>query len=41
MPTIAQTIALLICSNLFMTMAWYGHLRNLAGSPWWIAVLVS
>jgi hypothetical protein len=32
---------LLTCSNLFMTFAWYGHLRNLAGSPWWIAALVS
>ena len=32
---------LLTCSNLFMTFAWYGHLRNLAGSPWWIAALIS
>lgn len=35
------TIALLIASNLFMTFAWYGHLRTLRGSPWWTAVLVS
>jgi uncharacterized protein (DUF486 family) len=33
--------ALLTLSNLFMTFAWYGHLRNLAGSPWWVAALVS
>jgi uncharacterized protein len=33
--------ALLTCSNLFMTAAWYGHLKNLSGSPWWIAALVS
>ena len=28
-------------SNLFMTFAWYGHLKNLGGRPWWIAALVS
>ncbi len=33
--------ALLTVSNLFMTFAWYGHLRHLAGQPWWIAVFVS
>ena len=33
--------ALLTFSNLFMTFAWYGHLKNLAGSPWWAAALVS
>jgi uncharacterized protein len=32
---------LLVCSNVFMTFAWYGHLRNLADRPWWIAALVS
>ncbi len=32
---------LLTCSNLFMTFAWYGHLKNLAGSPWWAAALIS
>ena len=35
------TALLLICSNLFMTFAWYGHLKNLAASPWYIAALVS
>ena len=32
---------LLTCSNLFMTFAWYGHLKHLAERPWWIAALVS
>ena len=32
---------LLVFSNVFMTFAWYAHLRNLADRPWWIAALVS
>jgi len=32
---------LLTCSNLFMTVAWYGHLKHLGGKPWWIAAFVS
>ena len=36
-----QTIGLLIASNVFMTIAWYGHLKNLAASPWYVAALVS
>jgi uncharacterized protein (DUF486 family) len=32
---------LLTCSNVFMTFAWYGHLRNLSSKPWWIAALLS
>jgi uncharacterized protein (DUF486 family) len=32
---------LLVCSNIFMTFAWYAHLRNLANRPWWIAAMVS
>lgn len=39
--TIAVVVSLLIVSNVFMTFAWYGHLKNLAKSPWLIAVLVS
>ena len=35
------TIALLACSNVFMTFAWYGHLKNLNAKPWIIAALVS
>ena len=36
-----KTILLLICSNVFMTIAWYGHLKNLSSKPWWIAALAS
>ena len=34
-------VLLLVCSNVFMTFAWYGHLKNLSTSPWYIAALVS
>ena len=36
-----RTTALLICSNVFMTFAWYAHLRNLSGRPWYVAAVVS
>jgi uncharacterized protein (DUF486 family) len=39
-PALACAL-LLTGSNLFMTVAWYGHLRNLADRPWWVAALVS
>ena len=39
-PALACAV-LLTLSNLFMTFAWYGHLKNLSGSPWWFAALVS
>jgi uncharacterized protein (DUF486 family) len=35
------TTLLLIASNVFMTFAWYGHLKNLGQSPWYIAALIS
>jgi len=35
------TVVLLTASNVFMTFAWYGHLKNLRGRPWIIAALVS
>ena len=35
------TALMLAVSNLFMTFAWYGHLKNLASSPWYVAALVS
>lgn len=35
------TVALLICSNVFMTFAWYAHLRELNNKPWIVAALVS
>jgi uncharacterized protein len=41
MPVIAKTAALLLISNLFMTFAWYAHLRNLAQRPWQVAALAS
>ena len=41
MPVLLQTSLLLIASNVFMTFAWYAHLRNLNDKPWWIAALVS
>lgn len=36
-----KTISLLLLSNIFMTFAWYGHLKSLKASPLWIAILVS
>jgi uncharacterized protein (DUF486 family) len=36
-----QTVGLLMLSNVFMTVAWYGHLKELASKPWWIAALIS
>ncbi|MFA5960306.1 MAG: DMT family protein [Tatlockia sp.] len=39
--TYAYTILLLVCSNAFMTFAWYAHLKNLNNKPLWIAILVS
>jgi uncharacterized protein len=38
---ILTTIGLLACSNIFMTFAWYAHLRELSGKPWIIAALIS
>ena|GEM_PF-5344129 len=36
-----KTVALLFFSNIFMTFAWYGHLRDLRQKPLWVAILVS
>jgi uncharacterized protein (DUF486 family) len=41
MPAIVPTTLLLIASNVFMTFAWYAHLKNLASRPWYMAALVS
>ena len=41
MPTIFRTVALLTLSNVFMTYAWYGHLRTLADRKWYVAALAS
>jgi uncharacterized protein (DUF486 family) len=40
-PIIVQTVGLLTLSNIFMTVAWYGHLKNFAGKAWWVAALAS
>ena len=37
----ARTVILLTLSNVFMTFAWYAHLRNLSGRPWYVAALIS
>ena len=41
LPVSLQTILLLLASNVFMTFAWYGHLRNMSTAPWYAAALVS
>lgn len=38
---LTKTVILLICSNVFMTFAWYAHLRHLSQKPWIVAALVS
>ncbi len=41
LPVIVQTALLLAASNIFMTFAWYAHLKNLNDKPWWVAALLS
>ncbi|NNN62202.1 DMT family protein [Vibrio sp. A11] len=41
MPPMLVTIGLLLISNVFMTFAWYAHLKDLAHKPWIIAALIS
>ena len=41
LPIPLQTIGLLTLSNVFMTFAWYGHLKNMSHKPWVVAALVS
>ena len=41
MRSYLSTVILLCLSNVFMTFAWYGHLKNLSHKPWIIAALVS
>ena len=41
MPVIVRTVLLLAMSNVFMTFAWYGHLRHLSDHKWYVAALVS
>jgi uncharacterized protein (DUF486 family) len=39
--TLLRTVVLLTCSNVFMTFAWYAHLRNLSARPWYVAAIAS
>jgi len=41
MPVILRTAGLLVLSNVFMTFAWYAHLRNLSDRKWYVAAFVS
>src|SRR5690625_7976966 len=41
MNPVTQMIVLLICSNVFMTFAWYAHLKELNNKPWFIAAIIS
>ena len=41
MPVLTRTVALLVLSNVFMTFAWYGHLKNLSHRAWYVAAIVS
>jgi len=41
MPVIMQTTLLLVVANIFMTFAWYAHLRNLNNRAWYIAAFAS
>jgi uncharacterized protein (DUF486 family) len=41
MPVILRTVGLLMLSNVFMTFAWYAHLRNRNDRPWYIAAVLS
>jgi uncharacterized protein (DUF486 family) len=41
LPVPLQTVLLLVASNVFMTFAWYAHLRDMAARPWWVAALAS
>lgn len=40
-PVVAQAVLLLTLSNVFMTFAWYAHLKELSAKPWYVAALVS
>lgn len=41
MHPVALSVILLLCSNVFMTFAWYAHLKELNNKPWIIAALIS
>jgi uncharacterized protein (DUF486 family) len=41
MSLVAKYAGLLVLSNVFMTFAWYAHLKNLNDKPWWLAAFAS
>jgi uncharacterized protein (DUF486 family) len=41
LSTVGLSALMLMASNVFMTFAWYAHLKELSAKPWWIAALVS
>ena len=41
MSVIVRTTLMLAASNVFMTFAWYAHLKNLSDRPWYVAALIS
>ena len=41
LPPVVVSAGLLVASNVFMTFAWYAHLKHLSAKPWWIAALAS
>jgi len=41
LPVIVQTGGLLVVANVFMTYAWYGHLKNFSHKAWWVAAIAS
>jgi uncharacterized protein len=41
MPVILRSAGLLVLSNVFMTFAWYAHLKNLSEKPWYVAAILS
>src|SRR5215470_1559033 len=40
-PVIWWTAGLLVLSNVFMTFAWYAHLKELSAKPWYVAAIIS
>ena len=41
LSVVGLSVLMLMASNVFMTFAWYAHLKELSAKPWWIAALVS
>jgi uncharacterized protein (DUF486 family) len=39
--TVVKAVLLLVISNIFMTFAWYAHLKELSAKPWFVAAVIS